>query len=183
MLEIGWSVDPGDYVPGTTESTIVRRVARDLHPGGIVLPHDLHAVTVSALPRLLALLRTRHLRPVTVPELLRTDAPSYRQLGRTARSRLRRPGHGRTRLGKRRRCKQIRGARLQSGTASFWRVTRSTTAGGRSRRPGCACPPRASTSRCGRATGPSRPRCRARRPHGRWSSRRRPARAPGAHAG
>jgi peptidoglycan/xylan/chitin deacetylase (PgdA/CDA1 family) len=87
MLEIGWSVDPGDYVPGTTASAIESRVARDLHPGGIVLLHDLHAVTVRALPKLLALLRARHLRPVTVAELLRTDAPPYRQLRADSRGR------------------------------------------------------------------------------------------------
>jgi peptidoglycan/xylan/chitin deacetylase (PgdA/CDA1 family) len=80
MLEIRWSVDSDDYVPGITATAIVRRVARHLHPGGIVLMHDLHAVTVRALPRLLALLQARHLHPVTVPELLRTDPPSYRQL-------------------------------------------------------------------------------------------------------
>jgi len=80
MLEIRWSVDSDDYVPGITATQILKRVARDLHPGGIVLLHDLHAVTVKALPRLLALLRARHLRPVTVPELLRSDPPTYRQL-------------------------------------------------------------------------------------------------------
>ncbi len=80
MLEIRWSVDSNDYVPGTTATAIVRRVARALHPGGIVLLHDLHAVTARALPRLLDLLRARHLRAVTVPELLRSDPPSYRQL-------------------------------------------------------------------------------------------------------
>jgi peptidoglycan/xylan/chitin deacetylase (PgdA/CDA1 family) len=80
MLEIRWSVDSNDYVPGITTTKIVERVERDLHPGGIVLLHDLHAVTVKALPRILAVLRARHLRPVTVPELLRSDPPSYRQI-------------------------------------------------------------------------------------------------------
>ena len=80
MLEIRWSVDSDDYMHGINATAIVRRVARDLRPGGIVLMHDLHAVTVKALPRLLALLQARHLRAVTVPELLRTDPPSYRQL-------------------------------------------------------------------------------------------------------
>jgi len=80
MLEIRWSVESRDYLPGTTAAGIVRRVAPGLRPGAIVLMHDIHPVTVRALPRLLALIRARHLRAVSVPELLRADAPSYPQL-------------------------------------------------------------------------------------------------------
>jgi len=80
MLEIRWSVESRDYLPSTTAAGIVRRVAPGLRPGAIVLMHDIHPVTVRALPRLLALIRARHLRAVSVPELLRADAPSYPQL-------------------------------------------------------------------------------------------------------
>jgi peptidoglycan/xylan/chitin deacetylase (PgdA/CDA1 family) len=80
MLEIRWSVESRDYLPGSTPAAIVRRVAPGLRPGAIVLLHDIHAATVKALPRLLALIRTRHLRAVGVPELLRADAPTYPQL-------------------------------------------------------------------------------------------------------
>ena len=80
LLEIRWSVDPGDYLPGTTVAGLVRRVAAGLRPGAIVVMHDLQPTTVRALPEILRLIRARHLRAVTVPELLRTDAPSYRQL-------------------------------------------------------------------------------------------------------
>lgn len=80
MLEIRWTVDSDDYLPRTTAAGIVRRVAPALRPGAIVLLHDIHAAPVNALPRLLALMRTRHLRAVSVPELLRHDPPSYAQL-------------------------------------------------------------------------------------------------------
>jgi peptidoglycan/xylan/chitin deacetylase (PgdA/CDA1 family) len=80
LLEIRWSVDPSDYVPGTTVAGLVRRVAAGLAPGAIVVLHDLQPTTVRALPAILRLIRARHLRAVTVPELLRADAPSYRQL-------------------------------------------------------------------------------------------------------
>ncbi len=80
MLEIRWSVDSSDYLPGTTVAKLLRREAPGLKPGAIVLLHDLKPVTLHALPQLLALIRARHLRPVTVPELLRTDAPDYSQL-------------------------------------------------------------------------------------------------------
>ena len=80
MLEIRWSVDSNDYLPHSTSTAIVRRVASGLRPGAIVLLHDIHAATVRALPRLLALIRARHLRAVSIPELLRSDAPTYSQL-------------------------------------------------------------------------------------------------------
>jgi peptidoglycan/xylan/chitin deacetylase (PgdA/CDA1 family) len=87
LLEIRWSVDPSDYLPGTTAAKLVQRVEEGLRPGAIVLLHDLKPVTLHALPRLLQAIRARHLRAVTVPELLRSDPPSYRQLEADARGR------------------------------------------------------------------------------------------------
>jgi peptidoglycan/xylan/chitin deacetylase (PgdA/CDA1 family) len=87
MLEIRWTVDSDDYLPHATASKIVRRVAGGLRPGAIVLLHDIQPATVRALPRLLALIRSRHLRAVTVPELLRRDPPSYAQLMADSRGR------------------------------------------------------------------------------------------------
>jgi peptidoglycan/xylan/chitin deacetylase (PgdA/CDA1 family) len=80
MLEIRWSVDTDDYLPRATATTIVRRAMQGLRPGAILLLHDNHPATIRALPRLLALIHARHLRAVTVPELLRGDPPSYPQL-------------------------------------------------------------------------------------------------------
>jgi peptidoglycan/xylan/chitin deacetylase (PgdA/CDA1 family) len=87
LLEIRWSVDPSDYLPGTTTAKLVQRVEAGLRPGAIVLLHDLKPVTLRALPKLLQAIRARHLRAVTVPELLRSDPPSYRQLEADARGR------------------------------------------------------------------------------------------------
>jgi peptidoglycan/xylan/chitin deacetylase (PgdA/CDA1 family) len=80
VLDVRWSVDSGDWLHGATAATVIRRVAPGLHAGAIVLLHDLHPWTLHALPRILALARGRHLRAVTVPELLRSDPPSYAQL-------------------------------------------------------------------------------------------------------
>jgi peptidoglycan/xylan/chitin deacetylase (PgdA/CDA1 family) len=80
MLEVRWSVESRDYLPSSSASKIVRRVAPGLRPGAIVLLHDIHLPTIRALPRLLTLIKARHLRAVSVPELLRSDAPSYPQL-------------------------------------------------------------------------------------------------------
>lgn len=80
MLEIRWTVDSNDYLPHATAAKIVKRIAGALRPGAIVLLHDIQPAAVRALPRILALLRARHLQPVSVPELLRRDPPSYGQL-------------------------------------------------------------------------------------------------------
>ena len=87
LLEIRWSVDPSDYLPGTTAAKLLRRAEPGLKPGAIVLLHDLKPVTLQALPKLLQAIRARHLHAVTVPELLRSDAPSYRQLEADSRGR------------------------------------------------------------------------------------------------
>jgi len=80
LLEVRWSADGGDYLPGTTAKQLVRRLLPMLRPGAIVLLHDTHAVTVRALPMLLDAIGKRGLRAVSVPELLRYDPPSRAQL-------------------------------------------------------------------------------------------------------
>jgi peptidoglycan-N-acetylglucosamine deacetylase len=87
MLEVRWTVDSNDYLPHATAAGIVRRVAATLRPGAIVLLHDIQPATVRALPRILELMRTRHLRAVSVPELLRRDPPGYAQLMADSRGR------------------------------------------------------------------------------------------------
>jgi peptidoglycan/xylan/chitin deacetylase (PgdA/CDA1 family) len=80
VLDVRWSVDSGDWLQGATAASVLRRVAPGLHGGAIVLLHDLHPWTLRALPRILVLAHARHLRAVTVPELLRSDPPTYAQL-------------------------------------------------------------------------------------------------------
>jgi peptidoglycan-N-acetylglucosamine deacetylase len=63
-----WDVDPEDWrAPGPR--VIVLRVLHAVRPGSIVLLH-VKPQTAAALPAILRGLRTRGLRPVTVPELL-----------------------------------------------------------------------------------------------------------------
>jgi peptidoglycan-N-acetylglucosamine deacetylase len=75
-----WSVDSGDSSPAATADAVARTVISRLRPGAIVLMHDIHPAAVEALPRILRALRRRHLRPVTVPELVALDPPSHPQL-------------------------------------------------------------------------------------------------------
>jgi peptidoglycan-N-acetylglucosamine deacetylase len=80
LVDVRWSVDSRDAIPGATPASIVRTVAAGLIPGAIVLLHDNHPATLAALPRILRIVRRRHLTPVTVPELVALDPPSHAQL-------------------------------------------------------------------------------------------------------
>lgn len=77
LLMVLWSVDTGDYtLPGA--EAIAQRVLAGAKPGAIVLMHDAggeRSQTIAALPAIVAGLRRRGLKPVTVPQLLQDDPP------------------------------------------------------------------------------------------------------------
>jgi peptidoglycan/xylan/chitin deacetylase (PgdA/CDA1 family) len=77
LLMVLWSVDTGDYtLPGT--AAIVQRALEGAKPGAIILMHDAggdRSETIAALPAIVAGLRKRGLKPVTVPQLLHDDPP------------------------------------------------------------------------------------------------------------
>jgi peptidoglycan/xylan/chitin deacetylase (PgdA/CDA1 family) len=77
LLMVLWSVDTDDYLqPGV--SVIVQRALAGARPGAIILMHDAGGTrtqTIAALPIIIAKLRARGFRLVTVPELLKEDPP------------------------------------------------------------------------------------------------------------
>jgi peptidoglycan-N-acetylglucosamine deacetylase len=79
MLMVLWTVDTGDYRrPGV--NAIVKAALARARPGAIILLHDAggnRSQTVKALPRIIAGLRRRGYRLVTVPRLL-LDNPAPR---------------------------------------------------------------------------------------------------------
>jgi peptidoglycan/xylan/chitin deacetylase (PgdA/CDA1 family) len=81
MLIVLWTVDSEDYrQPGVR--TIVTRVLDGARPGAIVLLHDAGGTrtqTIQALPTIIRRLRRRRYRLVSVPRLLRDDAPRTAQ--------------------------------------------------------------------------------------------------------
>jgi peptidoglycan/xylan/chitin deacetylase (PgdA/CDA1 family) len=81
MLMVLWSVDTHDYLqPGT--STIVARALAGAQPGAIILMHDAggpRSQTIAALPQIIAGIRRRHLKLVTVPRLVTDDPPPLTQ--------------------------------------------------------------------------------------------------------
>jgi len=79
MLMVLWTVDTNDYRrPGV--QAIVKAALSGARPGAIILLHDAggnRSETAAALPRIIAGLRRRHYRLVTVPRLL-LDNPAPR---------------------------------------------------------------------------------------------------------
>lgn len=80
MLEVLWNIDSQDSLRGDAVA-IATRVERGLHPGSIILMHENHGQTILALRRrILPTLARRHLRALSIPELLATDPPSDNQV-------------------------------------------------------------------------------------------------------
>jgi peptidoglycan-N-acetylglucosamine deacetylase len=77
LLMVLWSTDTRDYTrPGV--AAIVERALAGAHPGAIILMHDAggeRSETIAALPEIIAGLRKRGLRPVTVPRMMLDDPP------------------------------------------------------------------------------------------------------------
>ena len=79
LLEILWNVDSADSL-GADYAQITRNVEAGLRPGSIVLMHENRGQTIRALTALLPELHRRHLRSVSIPELLASDPPSVAQV-------------------------------------------------------------------------------------------------------
>jgi len=79
LLDIMWSIDSRDSL-GASWAGIIKHVESDLHPGAIILMHENRGQTIRALTTLLPVLHQRHLRSVSLPQLLATDPPSPAQV-------------------------------------------------------------------------------------------------------
>ena len=72
LATVLWNVDPTDWAQPPTQ-TIISRVLAQVQPGSIIISHDgggPRGNTLAAYPRIIAALRARGLRIVTIPELL-----------------------------------------------------------------------------------------------------------------
>jgi peptidoglycan/xylan/chitin deacetylase (PgdA/CDA1 family) len=80
LLQVLWSVDSGDST-GSDVLGVYRNVLAGLKPGAIILMHENRATTIKSLIHyVLPAIQRRHLIPVSVPELLALDPPSYAQV-------------------------------------------------------------------------------------------------------
>lgn len=72
LATVLWNVDPSDWsLPGT--AAIVQRVLAQVQPGSIIISHDgggPRGQTLAAYPTIIAALKARGYRIVTIPELL-----------------------------------------------------------------------------------------------------------------
>jgi peptidoglycan/xylan/chitin deacetylase (PgdA/CDA1 family) len=85
MLPVNWDVDTHDWHvnPVPSVDAIVAAVVNHVQPGSIALMHDGggdRSNTVAALPRILAILRNRGIRVVTIPQLLKLSTPTTNDL-------------------------------------------------------------------------------------------------------
>ncbi|WEV42582.1 polysaccharide deacetylase family protein [Bifidobacterium sp. ESL0682] len=64
-----YGVDSYDWSNGATSSSLTRKIMSQIEPGAIVLMHDIHPHTVAAVPDVIAKLRKKGYRFVTIPEL------------------------------------------------------------------------------------------------------------------
>ncbi|MFL5885437.1 MAG: polysaccharide deacetylase family protein [Thermoleophilaceae bacterium] len=82
LLEILWNVDSRDS-EGAGWKQIAHHVLTGMSPGAIVLMHENRGQTIRALKFvILPALARRHIRLVTVPQLLADDPPSAREVSR-----------------------------------------------------------------------------------------------------
>ena len=79
LLDVRWSTDSGDAL-GAGFSEATGRVVAGLRPGAIILMHDSHSWTPDMAAAAISAAKRRHLKLVTVPELLFLDPPSRYQL-------------------------------------------------------------------------------------------------------
>jgi len=79
FLHVLWDVDTRDS-DGASTATIVQNAEAGMGPGAIVLMHETYDRSVAALPQVLAAARHKHLRLVSVPQLLALDPPSDAQV-------------------------------------------------------------------------------------------------------
>ncbi len=79
LLQILWNVDSQDSL-GANWAKIIVNVEAGLRPGAIIEMHENRGQTIRALTTLLPELRRRHLRSVSIPELLASDPPSDAQV-------------------------------------------------------------------------------------------------------
>ncbi|WP_127088164.1 polysaccharide deacetylase family protein [Aquabacter cavernae] len=74
MSFIYWSVDPLDW-KNRDPNAIYDQIMRQVHPGSIILAHDIHPTTVAAMPRVLDALLAKGYKFMTVSELIAQDKP------------------------------------------------------------------------------------------------------------
>jgi peptidoglycan/xylan/chitin deacetylase (PgdA/CDA1 family) len=79
MLEVLWDIDVKD-IEGATAAEVVAAVSHHVKPGSIVLMHENAPQTLASLQQIVAAVRAKGLRPVTVPQLMALDPPSAAQL-------------------------------------------------------------------------------------------------------
>lgn len=83
MKVILWSVDPLDWKYRNSQH-VYDEILKQVHPGAIILSHDIHATTVAAMPQVFDALLAKGYKFVTVSQLIAMDQPRPRKSAPTA---------------------------------------------------------------------------------------------------
>jgi peptidoglycan/xylan/chitin deacetylase (PgdA/CDA1 family) len=70
LVMVMWAVDSDDWQAKMTQDKVFERITTEVHPGAIILMHDIQEKTVQVLPRLLADLKAKGYQFVTVSQLI-----------------------------------------------------------------------------------------------------------------
>ncbi|MGI8557513.1 MAG: polysaccharide deacetylase family protein, partial [Solirubrobacteraceae bacterium] len=79
LLEVIWTIDSADSL-GANYAGIASNVINGLRPGSIILMHENRGQTIRATLPIFTAIARKHLRAVTLPELLAQDPPTLAQL-------------------------------------------------------------------------------------------------------
>lgn len=74
LVLVTWSIDTKDWESRSSAESIHAVIMRDLHPGAIILMHEIKAHTIDALPRIIADIRAKGYEIVPVSQLIEEAA-------------------------------------------------------------------------------------------------------------
>lgn len=83
MVGVLWSIDPRDWADRNS-ALVCQRIVSEVHPGAIILLHDVHSTSVDAVPCIIEHLTAQGYKFTTVTELLGDPVPGraywYREM-------------------------------------------------------------------------------------------------------
>lgn len=74
LVLVTWSIDTNDWEARSSAESIHAVIMRELHPGAIILMHEIKAHTIEALPRIIADIRAKGYEIVPVSQLIEEAA-------------------------------------------------------------------------------------------------------------
>jgi peptidoglycan/xylan/chitin deacetylase (PgdA/CDA1 family) len=77
LTAINWSIDPLDWDASNSSRAIEAAILERAQPGSIVLVHDIHERTIDAIPGVIAGLRAKGLKFITLAEMIAAEKADF----------------------------------------------------------------------------------------------------------